>query len=79
MLDILEVYKAQKEKGQDWMLPDASVPSGGEDIWELALNCTRFEVSERPRQWNDIANQVGLISDSNPSASANYWRGHSHE
>ena len=57
---ILEVYKAQKEKGQDWMLPDASVPSGGEDIWELALNCTRFEVNERPRQWNDIANQVGL-------------------
>jgi len=57
---ILEVFKAQKDKGQDWMLPDASVPSDGKDIWDLACNCTRFEAKDRPRQWNDIANQVGL-------------------
>jgi serine/threonine protein kinase len=57
---ILEVVKAQKEKGKQWMLPDTSVPSGGEAIWELACDCTRFAVSERPRQWNDIAIRVGL-------------------
>ena len=57
---ILEVYKAQKEKGQDWVLPDASVPSGGEDIWELARHCTKFDLIERQRGWEQITKRIGL-------------------
>jgi serine/threonine protein kinase len=67
-----DIATAQKANGQEWIIPDADVPEGGKDIWDLARDCTYFDEAKRPRQWKDIASRLGLDLELEPIGARNF-------